>query len=66
MCVQGHIYLEVSGSGVHMATELQGLVVLPQAMANTASELTCVPTAYQHPCAEQLKWLLTSQQEEPV
>ena len=64
MCVQGHIYLEVSGSGVHMATELQGLVVLPQAMAETASELTCVPAACQHPCAGQLKISSTSQQEQ--
>ena len=38
--LQGHIYLEVSGSGVHMATELQGLAVLPEAMAATANALT--------------------------
>ena len=38
--LQGHIYLEVSGPGVHMATELQGLAVLPEAMAATANALT--------------------------
>ena len=38
--VQGNIYLEVSGAGVHMATELQGLTVLPAAAAQTANNLT--------------------------
>ena len=39
------MYLQVSSAGVHMASEVQGLVVLPHEVAENAATLTCAPAA---------------------
>ena len=38
---QGIMYLQVDNAAVQMATELQGLVVLPHEAADSATALTC-------------------------
>ena len=43
--MQGNVYLQVSSAGVHMASEVQGLVVLPHEVAKSAAVLTCAPAA---------------------